>query len=335
MRSPGVTSMAQYDTGYRLLFSHPKMVRDLLLGYVPAEWVAEADFSTLEHVNGSYVADSERQRHDDMVWRVKVGPHWLWVYLLLEFQSEPDRWMSVRMLVYLGLLSQHLIRENELIDGRLPPILPIVLYNGMSVWRAPLEVAECFVAPPPGLARFVPRLPYHLVDEARLKLHPLSSVRNFAEALFRLEHGRNVADLRRVLQALDPMLKDPALQSLRRAFGVWVRSLLRRKAPHSTIEEINQINDIMEADSMLAERIESWFDEATRKGMQHGMLQGQRQGEAAALTRVLRRRFGELSATDQARIAQAELAELECWLDRALDASTLAAVFAADDQPAA
>lgn len=65
MRSPGVTSMAQYDTGYRLLFSHPEMVRDLLLGYVPAEWVAEADFSTLEHVNGSYVADSERQRHSD------------------------------------------------------------------------------------------------------------------------------------------------------------------------------------------------------------------------------------------------------------------------------
>ena len=94
---------------------------------------------------------------------------------------------------------------------------------------------------------------------------------------------------------------------------------------------------------MLAERIESWFDEATRKGMQHGMqqgmqqgmLQGQRQGEAAALARVLRRRFGELSAADQARLAQAELAELECWLDRALDASTLAAVFAADDQPAA
>lgn len=73
----------------------------------------------------------------------------------------------------------------------------------------------------------------------------------------------------------------------------------------------------------------------TRSLVTVGMLQGQRQGEAAALTRVLRRRFGELSATDQARIAQAELAELECWLDRALDASTLAAVFAADDQPAA
>lgn len=61
-----------HDTGYKLLFSHPEMVRDLLLGYVPGDWVADADFSTLEHVNGSYVSESERQRHDDMVWRVKV-----------------------------------------------------------------------------------------------------------------------------------------------------------------------------------------------------------------------------------------------------------------------
>ena len=51
---------APHDTGYKLLFSHPEMVRDLLLGYVPGAWVGEADFSTLEHVNGSYVAESER-----------------------------------------------------------------------------------------------------------------------------------------------------------------------------------------------------------------------------------------------------------------------------------
>ncbi len=57
--------MAQYDTGSRLLFSHPEIGRDLPLGYVPAEWVAEADFSTRVHVHGSSVADSERQRHSD------------------------------------------------------------------------------------------------------------------------------------------------------------------------------------------------------------------------------------------------------------------------------
>ena len=79
-----------HDTGYKLLFSHPEMVRDLLIGYMPGEWLKDADFTSLSRVNGSYVSEKEHQRHDDMVWRLKVGQQWVWVYLLLEFQSEPD-----------------------------------------------------------------------------------------------------------------------------------------------------------------------------------------------------------------------------------------------------
>ena len=90
----------QHDSGYKLLFAHPEMVRDLLLGYMPGEWLNQADFNTLERVNGSYVSESEKQRHDDMVWRLRVGDQWVWVYLLLEFQSEPDAWMAIRIMVY-------------------------------------------------------------------------------------------------------------------------------------------------------------------------------------------------------------------------------------------
>lgn len=113
--------------------------------------------------------------------------------------------------------------------------------------------------------------PIQIIDEARLKLHPLESVRNFAEALFRLEHGRTPPDMRLVLQALDRLLREEAMQPLRRAFGVWVKSLLRRKVPAPNMSDINQINDILEADTMLAERIEGWFEEATRKGILQGM----------------------------------------------------------------
>ena len=44
-----------HDTGYKLLFSHPEMVRDLLIGYMPGEWLKEGDFTSLNRVNGSYV----------------------------------------------------------------------------------------------------------------------------------------------------------------------------------------------------------------------------------------------------------------------------------------
>jgi predicted transposase YdaD len=137
---------APHDSDYKLLFSHPEMVRDLLRDWVAGEWIADADFATLERVNGSYVAEDQKQRHDDMVWRLRLKDRWLWVYLVLEFRSAPDPWMALRMLVYVGLLSQDLVSRNELVEGKLPPILPLVLYNGQPPWRAPKEVAELFVA---------------------------------------------------------------------------------------------------------------------------------------------------------------------------------------------
>jgi len=40
--------MAQHDESYKLLFSHPQMVQDLLTGFVPEEWVRSVDFAALE-----------------------------------------------------------------------------------------------------------------------------------------------------------------------------------------------------------------------------------------------------------------------------------------------
>ncbi|GHU30313.1 transposase [Betaproteobacteria bacterium] len=323
------------DSDYKLLFSHPQMVRDLLRDWVPGEWIAEADFSTLERINGSYVAESQKQRHDDMVWRLRLKDRWLWVYLVLEFQSEPDPWMALRMLVYLGLLAQDLVKRGDLAKGRLPPILPLVLYNGLPPWRAPTEVAKLFAAAPPGLDAYRPRLAYHLIDEARLKLHPADSVRTAVEALFRLEHSRTPDDLRHIIQALDTLLRDPEQLPMRRTFTLLIKRLLRRKTSSTSIKEIDRINDLLEADTMLAERIESWFDEATRKGLQKGMQEGMQQGiqkgqtegEARLLSKQMERRFGPLPAAIADRLAHATQVELEAWGEAILSAPSLAAIF--------
>ncbi|MCP4679032.1 MAG: Rpn family recombination-promoting nuclease/putative transposase, partial [Deltaproteobacteria bacterium] len=109
--------MGDKDHSYKLLFSHPEMVRDLLQGFVLEEWVNDLDFSTLERVNGSYVADDLRDREDDVVWRVRFGGKWLYVYLLLEFQSTVDRFMALRIMTYVGLLYQDLVRAKQLTEG--------------------------------------------------------------------------------------------------------------------------------------------------------------------------------------------------------------------------
>ena len=126
-----------HDSGYKLLFAHAAMVRDLLRGFMPGAWVRELDLGTLERASGSDVSDDLRDRADDIIWRVRWGQDWLYVYLLLEFQSSVDPWMAVRIQTYLGLLYQDLIRAEQLsVAGRLPPVLPVVLYNGANAWTA-------------------------------------------------------------------------------------------------------------------------------------------------------------------------------------------------------
>ena len=63
--------------------------------------------------------------------------------LLLEFQSAVDRSMAVRILTYAGLLHQKLIAEGALRErSALPPVLPVVIYNGRRPWTAVADVAE-------------------------------------------------------------------------------------------------------------------------------------------------------------------------------------------------
>ena len=130
MKQPRTSTAPQrrlaHDSGYKLLYAHTAMVRDLLRGFVPGEWVQALDFATLERCSGSYVTDDLRDRADDLIWRVRWGEDWLYVYLLLEFQSTIDPWMAVRIQTYIGLLYQDLIRAEQLsVAGRLPPVLPI------------------------------------------------------------------------------------------------------------------------------------------------------------------------------------------------------------------
>ena len=73
---------------------------------MPGKWLNQLDFESLEKVGASYGTDDLRSRHDDLVWRIRSrqGGSWIYIYLLLEFQSTDDYFMAVRVMSYVGLL---------------------------------------------------------------------------------------------------------------------------------------------------------------------------------------------------------------------------------------
>lgn len=314
-----------HDNSYKLFFSHPEMVADLLKGFVHEPWVAQCDFTTLEKVSGSYISDDLRDREDDLIWRIRWGEEWLYVYLLLEFQSTVDYFMAVRILGYLALLYQDLIRSDALkSQDKLPPVLPIVLYNGERRWQAPVQLDSLIHPAPAGLEKYRPQLSYLLLDEGQFEQAELASLKNLVAALFQLENSRSEHDIQLVLARLIEWLKAPEQSSLRRAFTVWLnRVLLPAKVANP---DFTELKDLQEVQTMLAERVKQWTQEWRQEGLVEGIEKGMekgRQTEAAKLFLVLlESKFGAVGLTAQEKIKAASPEQIESWTRQIFKAKT-------------
>ena len=324
--------MPDHDHSYKLLFSHAEMVRDLIKGFVHEEWVEQLDFDTLEKVSGSYVSDDLRDREDDVVWRLRWGSEWVYVYLLLEFQSTVDRYMAVRMLTYLGLLYQDLIKAGQLPEsGLLPAVLPLVLYNGSGRWQAAWELEALIDPRPEGLAKYRPRLRYLLIDEGEFAEDELNPLQNLVAGLFALENARTAQDVQRILETVRQCYDREDPDKLQRALVVWLkRVMLPARLPGI---EIPEVNTLREMNAMLAERVVEWTQEWKREGLQEGLQKGLQKGQASLLKRQLIHRFGDLPEWVEARLESATTEELEQWGECLLEAASLEEIFGQGGEP--
>jgi len=281
----------RHDHSYKLMFSHKQMVRDLLTGFVNEAWVEQLDFNQMEQVSGTYITDELRDREDDMIWRIWWRDRWLYVYLLLEFQSSEDKHMAVRIMSYLGLLYQDLIRQDAFTpSGKLPPVLPIVLYNGEKRWTAAQNIADLVEPVPGGLERYRPNLSYLLLDEGAIVDAPgwSDEMHNIVAAIFRIEKHRNESDVSEAMGHLAEWLNGPEQASLRRAIIVWFyRVFLPNRAPGLEFPEVSDFTNLHEVHDMLAERIKKWPEQWEERGRQIGEKLGIEKGRQEAEQRAL------------------------------------------------
>ena len=313
-----------HDSSYKYLFSVPEMVRDLIMGFVPDEWLRRLDYATLERVDGSYITEDFKSRADDIVWRIKVGGEWAYLYLLIEFQSTVDKYMALRMMVYQGLLYQDLIKQKMVLsDGRLPPVLPIVLYNGGQRWTSARDVFDLIPSVPGLVEQFKPRAKYLLVDENDYTDSELTSLKNLVAAIFRFEHPVSSEKIEELIALLEVWLVDQP--DLRKMIARWLRATLMRKPEYRIL--LPEVDDLQELRIMLSERMKEWAHQYKAEGVQQGVLQGLQQGESLALQKLLTKRFGVIPADVLETISAATTEQIDGWLYQVLEAKSLNEVF--------
>jgi len=75
---------------------------------------------------------------------------------------------------------------------------------------------------------------------------------------------------------------------------------------------------------MLANRVDSWFEQWKEEGLE----EGRREGRADTLEKLLRLKFGDLPDAIAQRLRQASDAELVLWSERILFVNSTEEVFA-------
>ena len=312
----------KHDRSYHRLFSEPKLVEDLVRNFVNEPWVSDLDFSKMERINTKFHSDALERRDGDVILRIpflQQSAQEIYLFLLLEFQSTPDEWMALRFGTYVHLLYEQLVKEQRLTpDGRLPPVFPLLLYNGDKNWDKATDLKALISLPPnTPLWQWQPGMRYYLIDESR---YPEGKPGSLSGLIFRLENAQTPQDFKRALE--ETVLVIPKhLDSVKRAIAVWITYVL---APHKGIQLTpRDTEDLDEVKNMLATRIEQWENDILEKGIEKGI----EKGEILVLQRQLAKRFGELPDWTLQRLEQATKLELELWADQILDADTLQAVF--------
>ena len=265
-----------HDTGYKELFSYPEFVQQLIEDFAPAEIARLMDFTTLKSHSGNYITPLFEEKIEDVVWSVNVN--WqgmtqeVYLYILLEFQSSVDRTMPVRLMHYAACFYSELLKQKVITPGQgLPPVFPVVLYNGSERWTASLDLYDMIMPEPPGLLQvYQPRMRYYLVDEGRYTDEQLGLVQSPLSGVFSIEKAStNRQGLQQAVDRIVAIIQaDSHKERIDKIITRWLKRHLQRLGAEV---DLNQLNSLVEDKDMLAENLENWAQQERQEGEKLGI----------------------------------------------------------------
>ncbi|MBF0173705.1 MAG: Rpn family recombination-promoting nuclease/putative transposase [Magnetococcales bacterium] len=328
--------MMDHDGLYHQLYAHPPMMADLLRQFVDESWVAGLDLAHMEPVKAKFHVPGLPKRESDVIWRIPLhSGSELYLLVLLEFQSESNRWMILRVVVYMCLLWLQLLHEKNIpATGPLPPLFPVVLHNGDKPWLTPVCMKELIDLPEASpLWRYQPEGQFFLIDEGRFSKEDLEKRDSLSSLVFQVEQCINPEELPTLAKAIIAWLdRHPEFADLRQVLAAMLLNAMTTLGGEDSSPATKDPINLLEVPTMLQTRMEAWKEawKESWKSQKHQewYMEGQQEEAIRTLQRLLHRKFGPARPADFGeKLKAATLEEIETWTDRILDAQSLNDVF--------
>ena len=314
------TLSGPHDRFFKAVFGRTEVAAEFLARYLPPAVATALDWTTLRAAKDSFLDSGLAQHPTDLLYEVNPrGGGTGYIHVLFEHKSYVESRIALDLLRYRVRIWEQCLNAGH--TGRLPVIVPVVVYHGAKAWRVSRRFADA-VADVPALRECIPDCIYYLIDLSRYRDEELQGAVMLHTALLTLKYIFR-DDLRERLPEILGLLRELEQSSS----GLdYVITLLRYLAQGASTERLNRDELRRVATAVLSEGnlMMTIADEWVQEGIEKGIPMG----ETLLLRRQLTRRFGPVPGWVEAKLAGAEPAQLELWGERLLDAPSLEAVFA-------
>lgn len=187
------------DSIYKKVFGDPQIFTEFLDGFVPVDMLKKLKPEDIEDISPRYIPLFSDNKDSDTVKKISLGgDDSMYVISIVEHESEVNYTSSVKMLIYIAYVLHDYIKENDkaykeemkrsgrtkrkpstAADFKLPPVLPIVFYDGAGQWTSPTSLLDR-THMSDAFEKYIPKFEYELVD---LNEHSREEIVKYGNAL--------------------------------------------------------------------------------------------------------------------------------------------------------
>jgi predicted transposase/invertase (TIGR01784 family) len=301
-----------HDKGYKKLFKNKSIFQQLLETFVPEAWIKELDFNTCESLDKSFISDHYKETASDIIYKVKRNRRNSFVVILMEFKSTVERFITLHLANYITNFYMDYVESTPNVK-LLPPVFPILLYNGDKEWTAPTKISEV-IDDSQLLGKYALNFEYFAIPINKYDREYLLKIKNVVSILFLAEAHYDAELLEQLFLEVFEREADKGPISL--LLNWFVQLSKHGKIPEEDVDELERIYTSKEEVrqmliTALKKEKQEIFDQGKREGEREGKREGDYERQIMTAHKMISKGFEIALIAEITGLSEAEILKLK------------------------
>ena len=131
-----------HDHFFRGMLQHKETAKEFFQSHLPANIRKEINLDSIKLESDTFIESNLRSQATDLLYSAQFSERLGYLYLHVEHQSTPDKFMPFRLLKYVVAIMDRHLKQNK--GDILPVVYPMVVYSGKEPYNCSRDIFDLF-----------------------------------------------------------------------------------------------------------------------------------------------------------------------------------------------